>query len=63
MKIFERELAQMRESNKDATSCSVQKEKHPVGKPRIQHNVRIFNDHEIKKEDHESKRPSKRMKK
>jgi len=32
MQIVERELAQMRESNKDATSCSVQKKKRSVGK-------------------------------
>jgi len=63
MKIVEREFAKMRESNKDATSCSLQKEKHPIGKPRIQHNVRISSDHEIKKKDHERKRPSKHMKK
>jgi hypothetical protein len=63
MQIVERELAQMRESNKDATSCSVQKEKHLVGKPRIQHSARILNKHEIKKQDNESKRPSKRRKK
>jgi hypothetical protein len=62
MKIVERELAQMRESNKDATSCNLQKEKHPIGRPKIQHNVRISSDHEIKKKDHERKRPSKRMK-
>ncbi len=35
MQIVERELAQMWESNKDATSCSVQKEKHPIGRPRM----------------------------
>jgi hypothetical protein len=49
MQIVERELAQMRDNNKDATSCSVQKEKHPIGKPRIQHNARILSEHEIKK--------------
>jgi hypothetical protein len=62
MNIVERELAQMRESNKDATSCSVQKKKHPIGRLRYQHNVRILSDHEIKKKDHERKRPSKCMK-
>jgi len=35
MQIVEKELAQMRERYKDATSCSVQKEQHPVDKPRI----------------------------
>jgi hypothetical protein len=63
MQIVERELAQMRESNKDATSCNVQKKKRPIGKPRIQHSGRILNEHEIKKQDNESKRPSKRKKK
>jgi hypothetical protein len=53
----------MKESNKDATSCSVQKEKRPIGRPRIQHNVKILSDHEIKKEENESKRPFKCMKK
>jgi hypothetical protein len=56
MQIVEKELAQMKESNKDETSCSVQKEKHPVGRPKIQQNVRILNDHEIKKEDNENKK-------
>jgi hypothetical protein len=41
----------------------MQHQKHLVGRPRIQHNVRILSDHEIKKKDHESKRPSKCMKK
>jgi hypothetical protein len=49
MQIVEKELAQMRERYKDATSCSVQKEQHPVDKPRIQHSVRILSEHEIKK--------------
>ncbi len=53
------ELSQLKKSNKNATSCSVQKEKHLVGKPRIQHNVRILSEHQIKKEDNESKKPSK----
>jgi uncharacterized membrane-anchored protein YjiN (DUF445 family) len=63
MQIVERELAQMKENNNDATSCNVQKEKHLVGRPRIQHNVRTLSDHEVKKEDHENKKPFKRMKK
>ncbi len=63
MQIVERELAQMRESNKYATSCSVQKEKHPIDKPKIQHNVRILSEHEIKKQDDENKKPSKCRKK
>jgi hypothetical protein len=63
MHIVEKELAQMKESNKDATSCSVQKEKCLVGKPKIQQNMRILSDHEIKKEDNENKRPFKCMKK
>jgi hypothetical protein len=50
MQIVERELAQMRQ-NKDATSCSVQKENRLVDKHRIQHSVRISSEHEIKKED------------
>jgi hypothetical protein len=41
----------------------VQKEKCPIGRLRIQHNVRILSEHEIKKEDNESKRLSKHMKK
>ncbi len=48
MQILERELAQIKEINKDARSCSVQKEKCPVGKPRNQHSVRILSEHEIK---------------
>jgi hypothetical protein len=63
MQIVKRELAQMRENNKDATSCSVQKEKCTIGRLRIQHNVRILSEHEIKKEDNESKRLLKHMKK
>jgi hypothetical protein len=63
MQIVERELAQMRENNKDVTSCSVQKEKHPIDKPRIQHSVRILSEHEIKKQDNEKKRSSKCRKK
>jgi hypothetical protein len=63
MQIVERELAQMKENNNDATSCNVQKEKHPVGRPRIQHNVRTLSDHEVKKENHEKKRPFRHMKK
>ncbi|CAK9204993.1 unnamed protein product [Sphagnum jensenii] len=49
----------MRESNKEATrmqtSCSVQKEKCPVDKLKIQHSVRILSEHENKKEDNETK--------
>ncbi len=63
MQIVKGELAQMREYNKDATSCSVQKEKCPIDRLRIQHNVRILNEHEIKKEDNERKRLSKHMEK
>jgi hypothetical protein len=29
------ELTQMRKSNNDATSCNVQKEQRPIGRPRI----------------------------
>jgi hypothetical protein len=54
MQIVERGLAQMRESNKDATSCSVQKKKCPVSKLKIQHIVRILSEHETKKEDNET---------
>jgi hypothetical protein len=35
MQIVERELPQMKKSNKNVTSCSVQKEKHLVGRTRI----------------------------
>jgi hypothetical protein len=63
MQIVERELAQMRECNKDATSCSVQKEKCPVGKLKIQHCVRVLSEHETKKKDNENKRLSKHKKK
>jgi hypothetical protein len=63
VQIEEKELAQVRESNKDATSCSKQKGKCPVGKLKIQHSVKILNEHKIKKEDNESNRPSKHRKK
>ncbi len=36
------------------TSCSVQKEKCPVDKLKIQHSVRILSEHENKKEDNET---------
>jgi hypothetical protein len=59
----------MKKNNKNVTSCSVQKEKHLIGRPKIQHNVRIqpkiqqnvriLSEHEIEKGDNESKRPSK----
>ncbi len=63
MQIEEKELAHVKESNKDATSCSRQKGKCPVGKPKIQHNVKILSEHKIKKKDNESNRPSKCKKK
>ncbi len=63
MQFVERELARMRESNKEATSCNVQKENYPLGKPRMQHSGRILSEHQIKKQDDESKRPSKLKKK
>jgi hypothetical protein len=52
--IVEKGLAQMRENNKDATSCSVQKEKCSVGKLKIQHSVKILSEHETKGEDNET---------
>jgi uncharacterized membrane protein len=54
MQIVEKGLAQMRESNKDATSCSVQKEKCLVDRLKIQHSVKILSEHETKKEDNET---------
>jgi hypothetical protein len=63
MQIVKRELAQMKDSNKATTSCGVQKEKCSIGRLRIQHNVRILSEHEIKKEDNKNKRLSKHMKK
>jgi hypothetical protein len=43
------ELSQMKKNDKNATSYSVQKEKHLVGRPIIQHNVRTLNEHKIKR--------------
>jgi hypothetical protein len=60
---IEEELVQVKESNKDATSCNMQKGKCSMGKPKMQHNVNILSEHKIKKEDNESNRPSKRRKK
>ncbi len=62
MQIEEKELAQVRESNKDAT-CSRKKREMPICKPKMQHNVNILSEHKIKKEDNESNRPSKLKKK
>jgi hypothetical protein len=41
----------------------VQKEKHLVGRPKKQQNVRFLSEQKIKKEAIENKRPSKRNKK
>ncbi len=58
---MERELVKMRENSNPTTSSIVQREKHLVGRPRKQQNVRHLSEQENKekKKAIKSRRPSK----